>query len=98
MKPTTKVIHPHEVVGTSAGPMLPGYVCVEFHWDGVDRPCSFGIVCKAQHAPRLEAACKAGVLFKKASIQKDIYGKTYVEASCQVWGKRLNSDLKRLGY
>lgn len=82
----------------SNGPVHPGDVVVEFHWEGVDRPCTFGMVCLARHAPRLVKACEAGVVFKNPTIIKDIYGKTYVEASCQVWGRQLNSDLKKLGY
>jgi len=97
MKPVAKVI-PYRPGDISNGPMLPNDVCVEFYWEGVDRPCSYGIVCLKKHAPRLIAACDAGVLFTDPKVATDVHGKTYIDATCQVLGKTINADLKRLGY
>ena len=97
MNPKAIVITP-KPGDLSNEPVLPGEVIVDFHWEGVDRPCTGGIVCKAKYAPRLVKACEAGVLFKNPTVTKDVNGKTYMEASCQVWAKHLDTDLKKLGY
>lgn len=97
MKPTIKVI-PYTPGDTNKGPMLPGNVAIEYHWEGVDRPCSYCIICRARHVKRLMAACEAGVLFKSPEVKTDVNGKTYVDAICMVSGRHINADLKRLGY
>jgi hypothetical protein len=98
MTPSLKVFMQHEVDGKASGPMLPGDVLVEFHWDGVVRPCSSGIVLRERHLKRLTAAFKAGALFKEVRVKRDIRGKTYVDATCEVSAKTINADLKRLGF
>ena len=72
---------------------------VKFIWDGVDRPVS-QIICTGttKLAERVVEACKGGVLFVNVKVLTDINGKTYMGTSCQVIGKHLNADLKRLGY
>lgn len=94
MKPTAKVLKPSE----TTCPVSEGYVLVEFHWNGVDRPCTYGISCTEKDAPRLVAACNDGVLFSKPTVSRDSEGKTYVNATCNVLGRHLNADLRKLGY
>lgn len=98
MTPTIKVFMWHEVNDKVPKSIHPGDVLVEFHWDGVDRPCTYGIIVRERHLKRLTAACKAGALFKDPVIKRDIHGKTYMEAPCQVSAKHINADLKRLGF
>jgi len=76
----------------------PGYVTVWFHWAGVDRPVTHGIVARKAVAPRLVRAAQAGAIFVDPHVATDTYGQTYVEARCRVMGKYLNSDLRKLGY
>ena len=66
---------------------------------GVDRPCSHGIgVGNIKLAKRLEKAINAGVVVTNQKIAKDDQGKTYVNDKSQVIGRKLNADLKRLGF
>mgnify|MGYP003983064137 CR=1 FL=1 len=66
---------------------------------GVDRPRTFGISVKRRSiAERLEKAINDGVAVTNQKIVKDELGQTYVEDENQVLGRRLNADLKRLGY
>jgi hypothetical protein len=94
MKPTAKILRAPE----ADCPLLPGDVLVEFVWEGVDRPNTGGIVCPERIAPRLVAACNAGVLFVGDQVVKDVDGKTYVDTVCQVTGRHLHADLKKLGF
>lgn len=66
---------------------------------GVDRPCTYGIsVRRGSLANRLVKAINAGVVMADAHIATDVHGQTYVAATCRVLGRRLNADLKRMGY
>lgn len=70
-------------------------------WDDVDRPRSFSWGVKLIHrklAERLKAAILAGVVFYNIEKKTDINGKTYASFNCRVWARRMNADLKRLGY
>ena len=69
-------------------------------WSGVDRERGYGISCgKKKHlAERLKASVDAGVVFSNPTIETDVNGATYVSASCNVSGRRLNADLCRLGF
>lgn len=49
-------------------------------------------------ALRLQAAINAGVGYENPTIRTDNSGKTYVAASRKFLGRRLNADLKKLGY
>jgi hypothetical protein len=67
---------------------------------GVTRPRSYGISCgnNRRLADRLARAVDAGVVMIDPEVRTDIYGGTYVSSTSVVSGKRLNADLKRLGY
>lgn len=65
----------------------------------VDRPNLHGIGCKDRKtAERLVRAINAGKVFTFERIERDVNGKTFIVAGCNVWGRRLNADLKRLGF
>lgn len=50
-------------------------------------------------AARLSAAVLAGKVFSGAETRKDIHGRTYLSADgCRVMGRRMNADLRRLGF
>lgn len=68
-------------------------------WEGVDRKQGHGIsVTKMAHASRLKRAIEAGAVFTEAQIKTDMNGQTYIDAKCNVRGRSLNSDLKKLGF
>jgi len=84
---------------------------VEFWWRSsnpdlrIDRPHAFSIqVTNYTIAQRLIRATSAGVIFPEPGkpgapeVKVDIYNQTYVEARCLVNAKRLNADLRRLGF
>jgi len=89
-------------IGASEIPEVEGIlVRVTFPNAGVDRPESIGVLVGIkQHklVKRLVKAINDGVAFTDAKIQTSISGKTYVAGNLQVVGRRLNADLKRLGY
>jgi len=64
----------------------------------LDRPISYGMSCLPRHVPRLIRAFLEGALFPDPKIDFDINSRTYVRATCAVYGKRIHSDLTRLGY
>ena len=85
-------------------PILIEYL-VDVYWDAsVDRKCTGGwVVDSEKNARRLERCINDQKAFKvngngQGEIVTDINGKTYVNWQGLVWGKRLNADLKRLGY
>jgi len=82
------VIHESFVVHTTVTDIL------------VDRPEMHAISAGKNRklAERLAAAINAGVVFTFERTQQDINGKTFVVANCAVSGRRLNADLKRLGF
>ena len=49
-------------------------------------------------AARLARAVQAGVVLKNPVKKTDVNGKTYISVDSQVLGRRINADLKRLGY
>ena len=85
---------------------VDGGFSVEVVWstlDGskLDRPSTGGFGLAAQHgklAARLVAAINAGAVYTGAAVVRDINGASYVSASCQVLGRTMNADLKRLGF
>jgi hypothetical protein len=69
--------------------------------DTLDRADGIGFEFGPKHrelATRLAAAITAGVVFTAPEIKRDVNGRTYVSASCQVLGRHANADLKRLGF
>jgi|7_EtaG_2_1085326.scaffolds.fasta_scaffold90144_2 hypothetical protein len=83
-------------------PDMPGFsVMVTFPNAGVDRPETIGIHLpnnKQSLGRRLVKAINDGVAYEVTGIVKDDAGKTYVGGHLVVIGRRLNADLKRLGY
>jgi len=72
-------------------------------WPNVDRPETSGIQVADTPAGRalavrLETAIRHGAVHSDAEVKVDRDGKTYVSATCNVIGRRLNADLARLGY
>ena len=49
-------------------------------------------------ASRLARAVQAGVVLTNPVVKTDVNGRTYVSCDSQVLGRRMNADLKRLGY
>lgn len=90
----TETLTPTAVVETH-----DGLTTVGAYWPGVDRPTTGGIaVSNAKLAARLAAAINAGVVYTDARVATDVNGKTYVAARSMVLGRRLNADLRRLGF
>jgi len=68
-------------------------------WSGVDRPRSYSVwVTKKKNADRLQAAMLAGVAITVRGISTDVNGQTYPNIENHFLGRRINADLKRLGY
>jgi hypothetical protein len=66
----------------------------------LDRPVTFGWLVghDAKLADRLVRAVEAQAVFTSPRVRTDSNGKTYVEATCHVFGKRMSADRRRLGY
>jgi hypothetical protein len=74
---------------------------VTIDWDAnVDRKNTGGwsVGPDRKLADRLAACVNAQKAFTNAHIDKDVNGKTYVAWTSQVLGRRMNADLKRLGF
>lgn len=68
-------------------------------WADVDRPNVGGwLVRDERTARRLERALRAGVVYRDPQVHTDVNGQTYVHGTSLVLGRRINADLKRLGY
>ena len=66
---------------------------------GVDRPVSSGTVVNGKKlAERLARAIEDGVAYPYRGILTDVNGKTYVDQAHNVMARRMNADLKKLGY
>lgn len=94
------IITPKAIV-EKRGEENPNHYLVSPDWSalGVDRPISFGVVVNGKKvAERLARAIEDGVAYPFQGIKTDINGKTYVGTEYNVMAKRMNADLKRLGY
>lgn len=49
-------------------------------------------------ASRLARAVRDGAVLTNPVVKTDVNGKTYVSCDSQILGRRMNADLKRLGY
>ena len=49
-------------------------------------------------ASRLARAVRDGVVLTNPVKKTDVNGKTYISVDSQILGRRMNADLKRLGY
>lgn len=70
-------------------------------WKGVDRPYVGGTAIspnKIALARRLAKAMVDGAAFASIEVRTDNFGETYVSASNKTLARRLNADLRRLGY
>jgi len=76
-------------------------VSVTFPFAEVDRIEGMGWIVDPKNKKlikRLMTAIEAGVVYTNLKIKKDVYNKTYVSGEIQVGGRKLNADLKRLGF
>jgi len=67
----------------------------------IDRPFTFGISVRwmeVKLAERLKRAIDDQKVFTNPQVRIDVNGNTYVHSDCLVMGRRMNADLKRLGY
>lgn len=75
-----------------------------FHGVNVDRPEAHGYSLgpdtprNRKLAQRLMAAIRAGVVFTDHEVRTDINHQTFVGYRTHVLGRRMNADLKRLGF
>jgi hypothetical protein len=77
----------------------PKEFVVRARWEGVDRPVTSGIVATSMAvALRLKQAHEDGATLENKGIETDVSGQTYVNESWKVLARRLNADLRRLGY
>lgn len=79
---------------------MPDVFTVRPMWGGVDRPEGTGYAVRGMKlARRLEAALRAGAVYRDLSIKTDIYNQTYASTTgSQILGRTMNADLTRLGY
>lgn len=49
-------------------------------------------------AHRLSNAILGGVAFGPAEVRTDLKGRTYLSANSPIMGRRMNADLRRLGF
>ncbi len=77
----------------------PAHWSVSPIWAGVDRPDAGGVGCTTYPmADRLRNAILAGVALGPAKVGTDVNGKTYVHAPHNFLAKRLNADLRKMGF
>ena len=79
----------------------PNHYIVSADWSsaGVDRPISSGTVVNGKKvAERLARAIEDGVAYPYQGILTDVNGQTYVAQGHNVMARRMNADLRRLGY
>lgn len=68
-------------------------------WTGVDRTDGVGyVVHDPRTADRLRKAIVAGVVFPDPGIGIDVHGQTYVAGRSTVMARRMNADLRKLGF
>jgi hypothetical protein len=66
---------------------------------GVDRQRSYGMWVNRQSlASRLKAGILAGVVFPVTGVSTDVNGETYAQFTHNVMARRLNADLRSLGF
>lgn len=65
----------------------------------LDRPNTGGwVVGRRDLVDRLVAALMAGVVCEDPHVEVDVDGNTYVATTRRVLGRRMNADLRRLGF
>lgn len=99
--PIVEILEPASIFSTQARKLV---VTVYYPNAGVDRSQAsaweLGAATAANRAlaERMKTAIEAGAVYSNHSIKQDVYGQTYVSASGHLLGRRLNADLKALGY
>jgi len=94
-----------EIKDEPAEEMVPG-VAVPRHfvlqpvWKGVDRPVVGGwsVGTDLKLAGRLQRAVESGKVFCMIQFLTDKYEQTYIGATAMILGRKMNADLKRLGF
>lgn len=86
-----------------AHPPFPEGIRVVVTWEaeGLDRKEGVGWLLAPNHgvlARRLIRAINSGVVFSNPELRTDVNNRTFVQADCTVYGRRINADLKRLGF
>lgn len=76
------------------------HISVQPVWRGVDRPivCGWSVGTDWCLANRLKKAVESGAVFCMLEFLTDKHGETYIGATDLILGRRMNADLKRLGY
>lgn len=96
MKPIAKIVITKELATNRS------VFTVRAFWfeAGVDHTNTDGISCgyNGSLASRLCDAINAGAVYKDPKIVKDIYGKTYVQATCALYTRHLNKSLRDIGF
>ena len=65
----------------------------------LDRPQSRGWSVKDEKmAARLSRAIEAGAVSPNPEVREDVNGETFMSCGVNVMGRRMNADLKRLGF
>lgn len=80
---------------------MPNHYIVSADWSaaGVNRPVTSSVVVTTKKvAERLARAIEDGVAYSYRGILTDVNGKTYVDQAHNVMARRMNADLKKLGY
>jgi len=96
MKTTTN-LRPEAIISTNMYGKVE--VAVSYPDAGLDRPVGVSTIVKNMAiARRLAAAINAGVAHTDPVVKTDINGKTYVCDRRNYLGRKLNADLKRMGF
>jgi hypothetical protein len=80
---------------------IDGTYYIGVTWEGVelDRPTTCGMTCRdSKLAQRLADCINAQKAYVNPKVVRDINGQSYVQATCLILGRRMNADLKRLGF
>lgn len=93
---TTKILRFEPTITERDGEVV---VTTHVHGADVDRPVTHGYVCTNRKiAERLARAISAGAVFNVTGVGTDVNGKTYLIYSSRVLGRRMNADLRALGF
>lgn len=96
---TINYLTPTATIKPSPHPHTSFMVRATYPHAGTDRVNGMGwVVKKLSVAKRLVTAIEAGAVLTSPTIETDVNCNTYVSASSQVLGRKMNADLKRLGY
>jgi hypothetical protein len=85
-----------ELIGT----VKHNFISVTAMWKGVDRPIGFcwSVGENQMLANRLKNAVESGAVFCDLEVRTNKFGETYVSATNLILGRKMNANLKHLGY